>query len=364
MLNTLGSVLGVLFWEGVEGNRYCPSDKLQQRPSDQPPATPPGSKAGPKRRRVPQAPEQVHSSPTRRRFPAQRYLPSQTLGTRPHPPPGSRETEVAAEIQGRKRRGKGAGSALHARPRGRSGALGHLRLDGGRRGAVCGGERGGETGGGGGGGAERREGEVSAPGRSLQVSLVRSPGVRGCTELHGFLARPTPALSLCKHSPCWRRGHRDGGCGRRLPRGLPARRGPAPALPGCLRGLGGHLRDRCEPGRRQRGSHRGCCARPEGAESPPPTAVSCCPRAAQTWSDISTGMPRQLPPLAEDGRGNVSTRSGDGSLLRSCRPARPPPRPEEGRIPETAAPDSVEAGLVLPVALWGFFPLVIFQCES
>lgn len=40
----------------------------------------------------------------------------------------------------------------------------------------------------------REEREVNAPDRSLQVSLVRSPGVRGCTELHGFLARPTPPL--------------------------------------------------------------------------------------------------------------------------------------------------------------------------
>ena len=59
----------------------------------------------------------------------------------------------------------------------------------------------------------REEREVSAPDRSLQVSLVRSPGVRGCTELHGFLARPTaphptPALSLCKISRCRRCGRR------------------------------------------------------------------------------------------------------------------------------------------------------------
>lgn len=60
----------------------------------------------------------------------------QILRTRPHPPPGSRETEVAAEIQGRKRRGKGAVIILNARPRGRSGALRHLRFDGERRGGV------------------------------------------------------------------------------------------------------------------------------------------------------------------------------------------------------------------------------------
>lgn len=42
--------------------------------------------------------------------------------------------------------------------------------------------------------------EVSEPGRSLQVSLVCSPRVRGCTELHGFLARPTPALGLCRNN--------------------------------------------------------------------------------------------------------------------------------------------------------------------
>ncbi|XP_077700554.1 uncharacterized protein LOC144281724 [Canis aureus] len=153
-------------------------------------------------------------------------------------------------------------------------------------------------------GGRRRRGEeggreVSAPGRSLQVSLVRSPGVRGCTELHGFLARPTPALSLCKNSPCWRRGHRDGGCGRRLPRGLPAPRGPAPTLPGCLRGLGrGHLRDRYEPGAAAREPPR--LLRPSGGSRVP--TPDCCqlppaPRAAKTWSDLSTGMPRQLPPL-------------------------------------------------------------------
>lgn len=58
----------------------------------------------------------------------------QTLGARPRPPPGSRETEVAAEIQGRKGRGKGAVMTLNARPRGRSGApRGHLRFFGERR---------------------------------------------------------------------------------------------------------------------------------------------------------------------------------------------------------------------------------------
>lgn len=61
----------------------------------------------------------------------------------------------------------------------------------------------------GGDGEERREErEVSAPGRSRQVSLVGFPGVRGCTELYGFLVRPTPALNLCKNSRCWRHGRR------------------------------------------------------------------------------------------------------------------------------------------------------------
>lgn len=75
---------------------------------------------------------------------------------------------------------------------------------------MCGGRKGGERPEKPGGDRrERREDrEVSAPGRSLQVSLVRSPGVRGCTELHGFLARPAPALSLCKSSRCWRYGRR------------------------------------------------------------------------------------------------------------------------------------------------------------
>lgn len=69
----------------------------------------------------------------------------QILRTRPHPPPGSLETEVAAEIQGRKRRGKGAVITLNARPRGRSGALKHLRFDGKRMGGVCCGKEGGEA---------------------------------------------------------------------------------------------------------------------------------------------------------------------------------------------------------------------------
>ncbi|XP_038415105.1 voltage-dependent calcium channel gamma-8 subunit-like [Canis lupus familiaris] len=185
------------------------------------------------------------------------------------PPPGSRETEVAAEIQGRKRRGKGAGSALLARPRGRSGALGHLRLDGGRRGAVCCGEREGEGGGGGGGGgAERREGE-------------------------------------------------------RLPRGLPAPRGPAPTLPGCLRGLGrGHLRDRYEPGAAAREPPR--LLRPSGGSRVP--TPDCCqllpaPRAAKTWSDLSTGMPRQLPPLG-GGREGERVHEEWGRFLASQLPPR------------------------------------------
>ena len=59
---------------------------------------------------------------------------TQTLRARPRPPPGSRETEVAAEIQGRKGRGKGAVMTLNVRPRGRSGApRGHLRFVGERR---------------------------------------------------------------------------------------------------------------------------------------------------------------------------------------------------------------------------------------
>lgn len=46
-------------------------------------------------------------------------------------------------------------------------------------------------------GSTRRRGgagdrKVNAPGRSLQVSLVRSPRARGCLELHGFLGQPHP----------------------------------------------------------------------------------------------------------------------------------------------------------------------------
>lgn len=65
--------------------------------------------------------------------------------TAPLPPrPGSSETEVAAEIQGRKRRGEGAVILLKARPKGEewSTSRRHLKLPGAGWAAVCGGREG------------------------------------------------------------------------------------------------------------------------------------------------------------------------------------------------------------------------------
>lgn len=113
--------------------------------------------------------------------------------------------------------------------------------------------------------------EVSAPGRSLQVSLVRSPGVRGCTELHGFLAHPTPALSLCKNS---RPGAMDtpAEAASGVTVGYPSAERTRLRFPRCFLGLEeGHLRD-CydEPEKWQRWSQRGCFPCLKGAESPHP----------------------------------------------------------------------------------------------
>ncbi|XP_038308060.1 uncharacterized protein LOC119869400 [Canis lupus familiaris] len=282
MLKTLGFVSGFFFggrgWRGIVTVRQTSyySDLSTSHPLPLRARRQVRSEGGFRR-----PPHRFTPPPHARRFPARGYLSSQVHREgdcrgemkdprdSSSPPPGSRETEVAAEIQGRKRRGKGAGSALLARPRGRSGALGHLRLDGGRRGAVCCGEREGEGGGGGGGGgAERREGE-------------------------------------------------------RLPRGLPAPRGPAPTLPGCLRGLGrGHLRDRYEPGAAAREPPR--LLRPSGGSRVP--TPDCCqllpaPRAAKTWSDLSTGMPRQLPPLG-GGRERERVHEEWGRFLASQLPPR------------------------------------------
>lgn len=48
-----------------------------------------------------------------------------------------------------------------------------------------------------GGGEERK---VNAPGRSLQVSLVRSRGARGCLQPHGFPRPPHPSAQPCSSS--------------------------------------------------------------------------------------------------------------------------------------------------------------------
>ncbi|KAF6095147.1 hypothetical protein HJG60_012114 [Phyllostomus discolor] len=134
-------------------------------------------------------------------------------------------------------------------------------------------------------------------------------------------------------------------------------------------GLGeGHLRDHCEPRRLQHWSQLGCCLCLRETESSPLTAFSCCLPAA-----FGEGLKRdfhsdaqQLPPFGRGWAGVVSTRNGKDSLLCSCRPTKPFPHSKKGRIPETAAPNCVEAGLILPAALRrvvGFFPpLVIFQC--
>lgn len=163
MLKGLGFVVG---FSGSEGSSCCPSSQFLRAPRFQPPASPRLEARGSERRREPEAPYQVPSSPTPAQVPGAgqplltgarkncrrekggaggkqgsqsyprggKFPLTQTLGARPRPPPGSRETEVAAEIQGRKGRGKGAVMTLNARPRGRSGApRGHLRFFGERR---------------------------------------------------------------------------------------------------------------------------------------------------------------------------------------------------------------------------------------
>lgn len=88
-------------------------------------------------------------------------------------------------------------------------------------------------------------------------------------------------------------------------------------------------------------------------ESPRLTAFSCCPPSA-LGEDLERDSHWDAPAAATIRKGvgeNVSTRKGKDSLLCSCRATKPLPHSKEGRIPETAAPNSVEAGLTLPVDL-------------
>ncbi|XP_072580913.1 uncharacterized protein [Vulpes vulpes] len=102
-----------------------------------------------------------------------------------------------------------------------------------------------------------------------------------------------------------------------------------------------------------------------GSRVPTP---DCCQLLPARREDLERHFHRDAPAAAAAWRrmGGGTCPRGVGTVpcFAAAAPPDLPPRPEEGRIPETAAPDSVEAGLILPVALWGFFPLVIFQCES
>lgn len=126
--------------------------------------------------------------------------------------------------------------------------------------------------------------------------------------------------------------------------------GTRPTLPRCFLALGGHLRDRYKLERWQRWSQRGCCPCLRGADPSPTTAVSCCPPAAfgGLGKRFPLGCLSSCYHLKGGGQGIVSTRNGKDSLLCSCHPTKPPPHSKEGRIPETAAPNCVEAGLILP----------------
>lgn len=65
----------------------------------------------------------------------------------------------------------------------------------------------------------RRRRKVNAPGRSLQVCLVRCPGARGCLELQGSPPTPSPPRPARPPHPC-ARPCSSGSCGR------PRRRAP------------------------------------------------------------------------------------------------------------------------------------------
>lgn len=126
-------------------------------------------------------------------------------------------------------------------------------------------------------------------------------------------------------------------------------------------GLGeGHLRDHYEPQRWKHWNQLGCCPCLRRTKSPPLTAFSCCPPVAfgEGWERAFHCDARSCHHLGGGGRGIASTRNGKDSLLCSCRPTKPFAHSKEGRIPETAAPNGVEAGLILPAALQRvvFFP--------
>ncbi|XFF86613.1 hypothetical protein AB1E18_012832 [Capra hircus] len=137
MLKGLGFVVG---FSGSEGSSCCPSSQFLPAPRRQPPACPRLEARGPERRREPEARDQAPSSPTPSQVPGAGHplltgareetcrrerggcrkagvpkppwrweVPlTQTLRARPRPPPGCRETEVAAD-PGQERAGEGGG---------------------------------------------------------------------------------------------------------------------------------------------------------------------------------------------------------------------------------------------------------------
>lgn len=186
------------------------------------------------------------------------------------------------------------------------------------------------------------------PGRSLQVCLVLSPGVRGCTELHGFLARPSPALSLCKNSRCRRYGRRGSGCCGRA-----SWRGRNPPLVAKVsswnrrRTPEGPLlaREVAAPE-----SPRLPCSS-KGSRVPTPDSLPllpACRARRKLGKRFPLGCPASCHLHSEGGVGLkiLRTRNGKDSLLYSCRPTKPLPHSKQRRIPGTAAPNSVEAGLI------------------
>lgn len=148
--------------------------------------------------------------------------------------------------------------------------------------------------------------------------------------------------------------------------GSPGAEGSRPASPRGLVGRGeGHLRDRYEAARWQRRSQRGCRPCPRGAEPPPP-AFSCGPPAA-FGRHLERAFHGDAPAAAANWAGGGGRVRGEweAPLLCSCCPAKPLPHSREGKLPETAALNGVEAGgFCLNISEGAFFPpLVIFQCE-
>nr|XP_008524640.1 PREDICTED: uncharacterized protein LOC103555060 [Equus przewalskii] len=265
---------------------------------DQPPCAPRLEALGSERRRVPEAPEQVHSSPTL----SQVLGAGQPLLTAPpdssSPPAREPRDRSGGGDVGQEKAGEGGGDYSQRSAQGEEWSTSQAP-------------------------EIRRGGEGRCvwwpEGSGGRVAAARRGGRRESYRRVSWRGGNPPHVAKVS-SWTW----------RRTPEGPLQGREVAALEPGRLLSL-------------SQGSR----------ESPRLTAFSCCPPSA-LGEDLERDSHWDAPAAATIRKGvgeNVSTRKGKDSLLCSCRATKPLPHSKEGRIPETAAPNSVEAGLTLPVDL-------------